>query len=328
MQKDDIRNTIVFVIFALAVLFLYQTFVTGPIYKKQEAAAKAQAAAVAAQPLLNAAPGDAVFQTRDQVIAQGQRIPILTPALKGSIALKGARIDDLFMTQYPETLAKNSPPVELFRPEGAKQAYFADFGWVGTNIATTNPSTPWTIASGATLTPTTPVTLTYDNGAGLVFTRTIAVDDKFMFTVTNAVANKGAAAVQLAPYASVQRQGLPQLNPINIIHEGGVGAFGPDKPTASPASLQGLEEEGRALQNSSNGRLDSASPTNTGWPPSAPPIRTSRCKGDFRVSQVNGVDVYEANYVGARLVRAGGQRHGDHPSCSPGPRRCRSCAGL
>ena len=153
MQKDDIRNTIVFVIFALAVLFLYQTFVTGPIYKKQEALAKQQAAAVAAQPLLNAAPGDAVFQTRDQVIAQGQRIPIATPALKGSIALKGARIDDLFMTQYPETLAKNSPPVELFRPEGAKQAYFADFGWVGQNIATTNPFTPWTIASGATPDP-------------------------------------------------------------------------------------------------------------------------------------------------------------------------------
>ena len=109
MQKDDIRNTIVFVIFALAVLFLYQTFVTGPIYKKQEAAAKAQAAAVAAQPLLNAAPGDAVFQTRDQVIAAGQRIQVDTPALKGSIALKGARIDDLFMKQYPRPWPRTRP---------------------------------------------------------------------------------------------------------------------------------------------------------------------------------------------------------------------------
>ncbi len=303
MQKDDIRNTIVFVIFALAVLFLYQTFVTGPIYKKQEAAAKAQAAAVAAAPLLNAAPGAAVFQTRDQVIAQGQRIPIATPALKGSIALKGARIDDLFVTQYPETLAKNSPPVELFRPEGAKQAYFADFGWVGQNIATTNASTPWTLTSGSTLTPTTPVTLTYDNGAGLVFTRTIAVDDKFMFTVTDAVANKGAAPIQLAPYASVQRQGLPQLTPINIIHEGGVAALGPDKPTLRLQAFKDWKKKGDTQVSSVGGWTGV---TDKYWLAAVAPDQKETVNGGFRVSQANGVDVYEANYVGATRALAPG----------------------
>jgi YidC/Oxa1 family membrane protein insertase len=130
----------------------------------------------------------------------------------------------------PETASKASPPVELFRPEGAEHAWFADFGWAGANLpACPQPQTVWTAAPGQVLRPTTPVTLTYDNGQGLVFTRTISVDADAMFTVADSVRNQGGAPVALASYASVQRQGIPAtLGKTQIVHEGAIGVFGAD----------------------------------------------------------------------------------------------------
>ncbi len=73
--------------------------------------------------------------------------------------------------------------------------------------------------------------LTYQAPSGLTFTRTIAVDAKAMFTITDTVANQGAAPVTLTPYASVQRIGLPAgLGKTNIVYEGAIGVLGADHP--------------------------------------------------------------------------------------------------
>ena len=128
-------------------------------------------------------------------LAASPRVIIDTPSLTGSIALKGARIDDLFLKGYHEEVAKTSPLVELLRPEGMADAYFAELGWVGANLPglpDATPSGPW--PQGRRLAPGQPVVLTYANGQGLTFTRTIAVDDKYMFTVTDTVANQGRRA--------------------------------------------------------------------------------------------------------------------------------------
>ena len=133
--------------------------------------------------------------SRDQAKAQSPRLAVDTPALSGSIALRGARIDDLWLKRYGQTTAKNAPPVELLRPEGATHAWFADMGWTGANVpGLPNAQTLWTLAQGSVLAPGKPVTLTYANGQGLTFTRVISVDDKFMFTVKDTVANTGARA--------------------------------------------------------------------------------------------------------------------------------------
>ena len=224
MNKDN-RNTIVFTVCAVLLWLLYQMFVLDPIAKRRQAELRAHQAAVAAQPIQMAAPGSSIFVSREQAVAQSPRVQIDTPALQGSLALKGGRIDDLYLKEYRETLAKNSPPVELFRPEGAKNAYFSDSGWTGP-IQSPGPATVWTQTSTGALSPTHPVTLTWDNGQGLIFTRTISVDDRYMFTVVNTVANKGAAAVKLAPYASIQRQGTPNLTPNWLVNEGAVGSIG------------------------------------------------------------------------------------------------------
>ena len=156
------------------------------------------------------APGAApapVFLPRAQAEGLSPRIAIETPDLTGSVALKGARIDDLFLKNYHVTVDPKSPLVELFRPEGAQGAYFADTGWTGANVpGLPGPNTLWSAPAGAVLGPGSPVTLTYDNGQGLVFTRTLSVDANYMFTLTDQVANRGAQTVALAPYGSVQRQ--------------------------------------------------------------------------------------------------------------------------
>src|SRR5437764_1027027 len=171
-----------------------------------------------------AAPG---VETREQAIAEQPRVRINTPRLHGSVALTGGRIDDLTLATYHETVDPKSPEVVLLDPAGTKEPYFAEFGWVAGNPGTKVPApdTKWT-ATGGPLTPTAPVTLTWDNGAGLMFTRTIAIDENYMFTVRDAVKNTGTAPVSLSSYGLISRTGTPQVGGYYILHEGLIGELG------------------------------------------------------------------------------------------------------
>src|SRR5581483_11145866 len=106
-MQDESRNTIIFLVCAFALFIAYQFFVMGPAEKRraQEAAhAKAVAAATAATPPGAVTPGQPVqvpaAVTRAAALAATPRVSIDTPSLKGSVALRGARIDDLFLTNY------------------------------------------------------------------------------------------------------------------------------------------------------------------------------------------------------------------------------------
>jgi len=299
MEQDNSRNTIIFVVCAVAILLAYQFFVLEPSQKRREAEARARAAAAAAANPAGAVPGTpgmappARFVERAEALARSPRVPIATPSLRGSISLRGGRVDDLFLTSYRQTIAKDSPPVELFRPEGARSAYFAGVGWTG-QAASPGPNTLWTLAQGTQLTPDQPVILTWDNGQGLTFTRTIAVDDTYMFTVTDAVANRGAQPVQLAPYASVQRQGLPaDITNNMILHEGAIGVLG---DRLQQIKFKDWKKKG-ALQVASTGGWVGV--TDKYWLAAVIPQQHENVQGAFRVSTVGDVDVYEANFVGA-----------------------------
>ena len=302
MQQDNSRNTILFVICAVAMLFAYQFFVMGPQQKRLEAERRQQAAVAQANPTAAAVPGAAAFVNRPQAVGASPRVPVDNAAVRGSVNLRGARFDDLFLKDYRQSIARDAPPVELFRPEGAKQAYFADVGWTGA-AATPSPNTIWTVAEGARLTPATPLTLTHDNGQGLVFTRQIAVDDSYMFTVTDTVANRGAAPVTLAPYATVQRQGLPaDLSNNMIIHEGAVGILG---DRLKLIKFKPWREKGGESAATTGGWVGV---TDKYWLAAVIPNQAEQAQGQFRVSQVNGVDVYEANVVGAARTLAPGMQ--------------------
>ncbi|MDG4650223.1 membrane protein insertase YidC [Roseibacterium sp. SDUM158017] len=170
-----------------------------------------------------AAPTDT--EMTEVALEEAARIAIETPSLEGSISLRGGRIDDLSLRTYFETIAPDSPIVRLLAPTGGAEPYYALYGWAPAGDLAfedvPGADTPWRLESGETLTPDTPVTLAWDNGNGLVFRRTISVDDDFMFRVTQEVENNGGAPVRLAPYGIVARHGLPDdLQNFFILHEG------------------------------------------------------------------------------------------------------------
>jgi YidC/Oxa1 family membrane protein insertase len=172
------------------------------------------------------ATNQAVAETREAAIADQPRIKIDTPRLHGSVALTGGRLDDLTLANYHETVDPKSPEVVLLWPTGTEDPYFAEFGWCPITgcTGTPDPSLPssqtkWT-ASGGPLSPSHPLTLTWDNGAGLVFTRTVTIDENYMFTIDDAVKNSGPTAVSLRPYGLVSRTGTPPVSGYYILFEG------------------------------------------------------------------------------------------------------------
>ncbi|MEO0938906.1 MAG: membrane protein insertase YidC [Pseudomonadota bacterium] len=170
-----------------------------------------------------AAPADAAAAQADDT----PRIDIDTPRLVGSLALRGGRLDDLRLKDYRETLEEDADIVTVLSPVGSADAFYALYGWAPGGGLTPEdvpgPNTLWQAEAGATLTPDTPVTLTWDSPAGLTFTREMAVDADFMFTVTQSVTNTSGAAVTIAPYGVLARHGQPDdLRNFFILHEGGI----------------------------------------------------------------------------------------------------------
>jgi YidC/Oxa1 family membrane protein insertase len=168
--------------------------------------------------------------SREAAIALAPRIAVDTPSLRGSIGLKGGRIDDLLLVKYHEEVDPKSPNIVLFAPTEAPQAYFADYGWsvdgaAGT-VALPGRETVWTSTGAARLTPTTPVVLTWDNGQGLVFTRTITVDADYMFAIKDEVDNKSGAPVVLKPFGRIFRDAETNSQANYVLHEGLVGFVG------------------------------------------------------------------------------------------------------
>jgi YidC/Oxa1 family membrane protein insertase len=310
MQDDSNRNTIIFLVCALAIFVVYQVFVTGPADKKRladlahqkaVAAAAAPAGDIAAPGALKAPP----VITREAALAASPRVPVVTPSLKGSISLRGARLDDLFLTKYKQTTDKASPPVELLKPEGAPYSWFVDFGWVGQNVpGLPTPATVWTLAQGETLSPGHPVVLTYANGGGLTFTRRIDVDADYMFTVTDAVANTGAAPVTLAPYGTVQRDGIPpDSGKSNIVHEGAVGWL--DGHLRS-FTYKDLSKKGTAAEFTSSGAW--AGITDKYWLAAIVPAPSEQVHASYQYAKQNGLELYDVNFVGQPRAIAAGQQ--------------------
>ena len=206
-MKEDQKNFVLFAVIAALLLFAW-TYAMHWFFPQQPAAVQT----VNGKPT-KVTPGatpatdtPAALRDRAVVLADSPRVAIDTPSLKGSINLKGARIDDLELVKYDETTSKKSPPIRLLSPSGAQGAYFAQFGWQGAGVQAPGPDTIWQ-ASGTRLTPTSPVTLTTRSATGQVFRIDLSVDQDYMFTIRQTVANIGQAPVSVTPYALVSRAG-------------------------------------------------------------------------------------------------------------------------
>ena len=317
MKNENTRNMVIFAVCTAAILLLYQVFVMGPQMERRKAAQEAAAAAAPASPdaadqVAGASPAQssAIFLTdRTQAMGTVARVPVRTPTLQGSLSLQGGRIDDLFLTNYRETLGADAPPVELFRPQGMEHAYFAQFGWTGQNITggVPGPNTVWRLTEGSTLTQDSPVTLTWDNGQGLRFTRVIALDDRYMFTVTDTVANLGATPIVIAPYGRIERQGVPSdLGKTQILHEGAIGTFSKGDGYATTQLKYGdWAKNPREQFESTGGWLGI---TDKYWMAALIPPQTETIQAEFRVTDAARYNIHEARILGeARTINPGRQ---------------------
>ncbi|MDB5623951.1 MAG: yidC [Devosia sp.] len=317
----DNRNVIIAIILSMVVLFGWQFLVAGPQMERaqqqaQIAAEQAQAQATMAPPATTgeaAAPGglgpdgNPTYPDRASAIAATQRITIDTTDLHGTINLTGARIDDLELKQYRETVEPDSPVITLLSPAGAPNAYFAEQGWVaasGTTVALPTAQSVWAIEGANTvLTAATPVTLRFDNGAGLIFRRSFAVDEHYLFTVTQSVENLGTGDVALFPYARVTRHGTPKVQNFFIQHEGPHGVLGSNNLISRKYS--DLQKEQRLQLDNTNGWLGFSDKY---WATAVLAKPQASLNALFAWKNTAGYDDYQTSFVetAAVVVPAGG----------------------
>jgi YidC/Oxa1 family membrane protein insertase len=320
-MRDDNKNLILAIALSGVVLFGWNYFYGTPLNKPPQTTS--QPAATSGQPSPSQAGGPSVPipgtapaapsaapETREAALARTPRLRIDTPSISGSIALKGGRIDDVSLKRYHETVDPKSPTIVLLSPSGSPTPHYAEFGWVGTAPgAVPGPETVWT-ADADVLTPQKPVTLTYDNGEGLVFRRTISVDDRWMFTVRDAVENRGAAPVTVHPYGLVSRHGKPTTLGYYVLHEGMTGVLGDQglqeytyDSLEKEKAVPGQATKGKVWPGVTGGFLGI---TDKYWAAAAIPDQGAPYTGSFTERDEGRTKIYQANVLGeARTVQAG-----------------------
>ncbi len=330
------RNLLMAVVASIAILVGWQFLYEGPRVEqqraKQETARKADAKpGTAGQPMAPSLPGsdgvtvpqpragDAPQQplsgdvqvpgansagtplapsvSREAIIARDQRISINAKRLIGSIRLKGAQIDDLTLTDFRETTKRDSPRIKLLSPPGTQKPYYARFGWVSGSpgVRVPDDNTVWTsdrssIGSGEAL------RLTWDNGQGLRFIRTITLDENFMFSVAQRVENSGNKAVTLYPYGLVSRTGTPETLGFFILHEGLLGVIN-DK--LEEVHYDDLQETGKIEASSRGGWLGI---TDKYWLVALVPDQKAQLRTNFRHTLQNRQDKYQVDYLSGAVV--------------------------
>ncbi len=202
---------------------------------------QAPAAGAVPSPSGSGLPVPAAAVTPESVINEGGRVTIETPILKGSISLKGGRLDDLVLLNYTETTDPESDKIRLLRPIGAERPYFSEVGWVPTAEGTVVPdrNSEW-VADSDLLTVDKPVTFRWDNGAGLVFERIYTIDENYLVTIDQRIVNNGGEAVALLPYGRIWRGGTPETTDLYILHEGPLGVF---EGTLEEVSYDDLQDD-------------------------------------------------------------------------------------
>ena len=319
MNSEDIRNLFLAAALSLLVMVGWQYFYAGPLYQREhtaqtqantsqpasEAQPSAAPAAPAAARLGAAAPGAPAAgaqQTISQALATSPRLIVDTPSLGGSIDLRGGRVDDIILKDYRETVDPKSPNVRLFSPPGAADAYWAETGFVSpAGGKTPNLDTVWT-ADRQTLTPTQPVTLTWDNGAGLTFKRVIAVDDKYMFTITDSVTNSGSAPATVQPYGLVLRHGRPNVAGYSVLHEGFEGVIGDKEYAPTYAAID--KAAGRVESYQGDGGWLGF--TDKYWGSAVIPNQTAPIEARYSVSGTVQPADYQADFLGKEQTVAPG----------------------
>ncbi len=233
----DQKRLLIALVFSFAVLGIF-TFIQDKFFPHPQQPQTVQTTHTAQTTAPGAAPGAAAGA---EVPPPGPRLAVNAPLMTGSIGLTGAIFDDITLTSYHETIKPDSPLVQILGRRGGPTPTYAQFGWsAGPGIKVPADSTVWT-PSAQTLTPSSPVTLSWDNGQGLIFQLLLSVDDKYMFTVRQNVINNTSAPVALYPWSRVVRDYKPKEETSWVLFDGPLGVF---NGTLKQESYKTLKSDG------------------------------------------------------------------------------------
>ncbi|MGH7052755.1 MAG: membrane protein insertase YidC [Stellaceae bacterium] len=308
------RNLLIAIVISVVILigfqFVYERFAPppAPTHHPTTSAPAAPPPSAAAPRVPSTATAPAKPETRAAALASEPQIAIGTPRLHGSIDLQGARFDNLTLADYHVSVSPKSPEVVLLRPSGTKNTYFARFGWAagGSGVKVPGPDTVWQAATQEPLTPTHPVVLTWDNAAGLRFTKTISVDRNYMFTIRDSVRNTGKTPVTLTPYGLISRSGKLAGSSTWYVHVGLAGylaghVFGTSGWFSDPDSYAKLLPGEPRNYTSTGGWLGF---TDKYWLTSLIPPQHEKIEARFAHNKAGSTSRYEARFEGPAVTLA------------------------
>ncbi|RVU36027.1 membrane protein insertase YidC [Hwanghaeella grinnelliae] len=307
MDGDNKRNMILAIALSAIIMLGWQFFIALPQEEARQAAQQQQAAEQAqsgsneaAQPKIGAEVPAGIQsvadlpKARNDVLDDTARLDIETPRLSGSIALKGARFDDLTLRNYHETVDDDSANIVLLNPVGTEKPYLAEFGWLGQSGDLPTRATVWS-ADKPALTVNDPVTLSWTNDKGVRFEQVITLDQNYMFTVTQRVVNNAGEPLTVAPYGVISRTGTPKVLGYYILHEGPVGFLGESlkEPKYDDLIDEGVVQPAQK-QATTGGWLGI---TDKYWLTALIPDQSETVQTSFTGDRTNGKNRYQADFL-------------------------------
>jgi len=285
----EIRNVLMAIVLSTLVLIGWATFFEAPIVEQQSTENQITKNEDLSSPSIDESTKEIKNEiTRNDLINNTNRIKVENENIKGSISLQGAIIDDIIFKNYNETLNGESKVIFL-NPKNSSEEYFIETGWASSGnekIKLPLGDTIWKVKGNSTLTPNNPVTIEWDNGDGLIFTKKIDLDEKFLFKITQGIKNNSNKSFQFYPYAQITRGGKPEGMQIYILHEGFLGVFGDE---LVEEDYDDIEKEKFTI-NSSKGWLGI---TDKYWLTAIVPEKGKEFKAEFVAKK----EKYRANYI-------------------------------
>ncbi|MBR2136902.1 MAG: membrane protein insertase YidC [Alphaproteobacteria bacterium] len=224
-NKDDLKSLYLALILSVIVVMSVNYFFPKPKVTPQAVQTEVQTPVAETEDVQKNEAQEIVFSDKKDVLTQDSRLPIKNNNISGSIRLKGVRFDDVLLTKYKQSIADDSPAVELLSPSKTENAFFAEYGWLSSdeNLPLPNAQTLWQLEKGDMLTPDTPVRLTWDNGQGVKFIYDIALDEHYLFDIKQTVENNTDHAISLIPYGLISKYIDPNNLSRSVVHEGFTG---------------------------------------------------------------------------------------------------------
>ena len=288
----DQKNLLLAILASLVVLLGFQLLFPTKEVPKTESMQKINENFAPAPEILAEIP-----KARNQIISESARINIENKFINGSINLTGARIDDIILNKYLLDLSPDSENIKFLSPKGSNNSYFAEFGWVTSNnknIELPDANTIWK-SDRSILSSDNPIVLSWDNGNGLIFKKTISIDNEYMFNIQQTVINNTSEEIILYPYGLINRTGLPKLSGLFILHEGPIGVL---NDRVKEIDYDDLENNNKISEKSKTGWLGI---TDKYWLAALIPNQKSNFEGHFQ-SFSQGTEIkFQTSYLGPQI---------------------------